>query len=299
MANGARRRLAGFGLGRNRHGRCGRDRHLHARRRRRIGPTLRPDLHRDGKDGVGELRPEVATPTSYGVVSLVAFVVVVRYVKDELRRCTDEIKRLRALPHKGVTVRTAIGLSAIAACFGNAVVIADRLTHSQWPTGVGVPVIGLTGAVLLARRGWSRHELGFRTLGIDRPALIVKGLLALAAVVVVICAVVGLARGRHGTPATMARLLIATVGGEELVHRGVLLGVWLSTPVRARSVLMATMATFGLWHIAVATHDGSFHVLEVIIPVLGAAVLLWVRLRARSLLGPVAFHAGSNMPKFL
>jgi len=222
-----------------------------------------------------------------------------RYMRAELRRCADEITRLRARPHAGLAPCRAVALSVVAALLGNAVVVADRLTHSEWPTFVGVPLIVLTGAALLVRRGWRWRDLGWRRPAIDPPTRVVLGALLVGAAWASICAVAGMARGAPGTPGTIARILIATAGGEELLHRGVLLGAWLSTGVRARWIVAANAGTFGLWHVAGAFHDERFHVLDVIGPALGALPLLWMRLRSRTVLGPAALHAGVNMSELL
>ncbi len=96
----------------------------------------------------------------------------------------------------------------------------------------------------------------------------------------------------------IVRLLIGTAAGEEIIFRGVVLGAWTSTTVRGRWVLVVNMATFALWHVAGAFDGGTFHWLHVAFPGIAASLLLWSRLRCRSLIAPIALHAAANMTEY-
>jgi membrane protease YdiL (CAAX protease family) len=93
----------------------------------------------------------------------------------------------------------------------------------------------------------------------------------------------------------VVRLVIATAGGEEVLHRSALLAVWASTPVGPVVAAVVNAVAFGAWHVAGAWGKGHLGVLEVAVPTLGAFVFLWARLRYRSVAVPVILHLAINL----
>jgi membrane protease YdiL (CAAX protease family) len=75
----------------------------------------------------------------------------------------------------------------------------------------------------------------------------------------------------------------------------VLLGVWSATGVSRWIVVVANMVAFGLWHVAGAFKDDGFEVLDVVGPALLTVLLLWARLRFRSVIAPAIGHASTNV----
>ena len=220
-----------------------------------------------------------------------------RHLRREVHQCRSELARLSAAERKPMSIMSAVAWSTSLVVLGNAVVIAGRRWgHSDLITLAAIPTMGLAGASLLRRRGWSWRDLGVRPLAPDPPARLPNGLLFAMFAVGLVFALVGVLSFTAGTALSVVRVLIGTAGGEELVHRGVVLGAWASTPVRGRWIVAANMVTFGMWHIASATPCTGFRWWEVAIPTAGAAIFLWARLRFRSLLAPIALHAGGNMP---
>ncbi len=225
----------------------------------------------------------------------------VAWVQREYRPCRAELDRLRGLPHRPVPVVGAVGASVLVAALGNVVVVAGRRWNgqSEWITLVGVPAIGLAGAAVLWRRGSSWRDLGFRWPAVDPPRWFAQGAVALAVAVAAASGIIGKMTGEELPAVEVVRLFVGTAFGEELVHRGVVLGVWASTTVRGRWVVVANLVTFALWHVAGATHRSGFRWWEVAGPGVLALVLLWGRLRCRSIVAPAAFHAAPNMAGFL
>lgn len=100
-------------------------------------------------------------------------------------------------------------------------------------------------------------------------------------------------------------LVIIPVGTalfEEIIFRGVLLGVLLRVSKR-RAAILASSVLFGLWHLLPALHDasgeGAVEALGIVvgtIAVTTCAGLLFahLRLRSRSLAAPVLAHAAIN-----
>lgn len=219
----------------------------------------------------------------------------------EYRMCRSELDRLRGLPHRSMSVLHAVGASALIAALGNGIVAGGRHWKGQreWITLFGVPVIGLAGVALLVRRGWKLRDVGLRWPAVDPPQCFTYGAVAVAVTVAAVSGVSGRIAGEDFEAVEVVRLLVGTAFGEELVHRGVVLGVWASTTVPGRWIVVANMATFALWHLATATHESGFRWWEVAGPGVLALVLLWGRLRSRSIVAPAAFHAASNMTEFL
>lgn len=226
---------------------------------------------------------------------------VVPWFRREYLLCRDELHRLRRLPHRPVTLAAAVGTSALVAALGNAVVLGGRRWDAgkEWITLVGVPAIGLAGAAALSHRGWTRRDLGLRWPAVDPPKRFTHGTMALAVAVAAGSGLAGKIAGEPVPALEVARLLVGTALGEELVHRGVVLAVWADTTVSGRGVVAANTVTFALWHLASASHDSGFRAWEVAGPGALGIILLWARLRSRTILVPAAFHAGSNMTGFL
>lgn len=224
------------------------------------------------------------------------------WARRELTLCRSELERLQGLPHRPVPVVGAVGASAAIALLGNAVVVAGRHWDAQkeWITLVGVPATGATAAIILCRRGgWTARDLGWQLPKVERPRRFMQGTMAVGIAVAAASGIVGRLSGEDVPVLEVARVLLGTALGEELIHRGVVLGVWASAPVAGRWVVAANMATFALWHVAGAIGASGFQVGEVAGPGALALILLWARLRSRSLAAPAAFHAASNMAQFL
>ncbi|MCA1702096.1 MAG: CPBP family intramembrane metalloprotease [Actinobacteria bacterium] len=146
-----------------------------------------------------------------------------------------------------------------------AVVVAGRRWNgqSEWITLVGVPAIGLAGAAVLWRRGWSRRDLSFRWPAVDPPRWFAQGAVVLAVALAAASGIIAKISGEELPAVEVVRLLVGTAFGEEFVHRAVVLGVWASTTVRSRWVVVANMGTFALWHVAGASHRSGFRWWEV------------------------------------
>lgn len=226
---------------------------------------------------------------------------IAAWIGREYQLCRSELDRLRALPHRSLSALGAVGASALVAAFGNAIVVSGRRWdgEGEWFTLLGVPAIGLAGAALLWRCGWTWRDLGFRWPVVDPPRWFTHGAVALAVTGAAASGVIGKIAGEDLPAVEVARLLVGTALGEELVHRSVVLGVWASTTVAGRWIVVANMGTFALWHLASATHQSGFRWWEVVGPGVLALVLLWGRLRSRSIVAPAAFHAAPNMTEFL
>lgn len=226
---------------------------------------------------------------------------VVPWFQREYRLCRSELNRLGTLPSRPVSVVSAVGASALVAALGNAVVVAGRRWEgqSEWISLVGVPTIGLVGTAVLSRRGWSWRNLGFRWPTVDPPTRFTHGAVAFAVAVAAASGVIGSIADEDQPAVEVVRLLVGTALGEELVHRGVVLGVWAMTTVARPWVVVANIGTFALWHLASATHQSGFRWWEVAGPGVLSLALLWGRLRSRSIVAPAAFHAAPNMTKFL
>ena len=218
-----------------------------------------------------------------------------RYVAAEVRLLGTELDRLRRdAPRTSVPVAAAATAAVVA--YGNGVVWAGRrYGHREWITLVAVPALGAAGAIALRVRGWSAADMG-----IARPALpdrrLPRTLLFAGAVVVTGLAARVLLVGDGTRRLELARLVVGTAIGEELVHRGVVLALWSSAPVSRRVALAANVTAFGLWHVVGATKPDGFQPLDVLVPALvGGPLFLWARLRFRSVAAPATFHGATNI----
>lgn len=209
---------------------------------------------------------------------------------QEAARCRAELSAIRSAG-RTTSVAGALGWSVAAVLWGNGVVAAGRgFGHDQWITLIGVPLFGLTGWWRLARRGFRRHAIGLQFPRADGNRVLSVATLT-AAVFAGGLAVAGLATGTHdGRWLRTLRTAIGTGFGEELIHRGVLVTVWASTGVSTLTVIAANGIAFGLWHWAGADHLG-----EIVGSAALAVPLVWLRLRFRSVLAPMAFHAATNL----
>ncbi|MGI9646582.1 MAG: CPBP family intramembrane glutamic endopeptidase [Ilumatobacteraceae bacterium] len=108
----------------------------------------------------------------------------------------------------------------------------------------------------------------------------------------------------------LVRVPIGTALFEELLFRGVLLGLALMVTGRLVAVISSSVL-FGLWHVFAATdfadtNDGvgSTAVLAVVagtvlVTGVAGAALAWLRLRSRSVLAPTIVHAAVNSTALL
>jgi membrane protease YdiL (CAAX protease family) len=195
----------------------------------------------------------------------------------------------------------AVFCSAATIAWGNGVVTLGRhYGADQWITLLAIPGFGVVGAFFLCRRGFSRQALGIRLPRADK-ACVLWVLVGQAVLAATVFAAIGLWAGGHEQRALRTvRTLVGTAVGEELIHRGVLVAVWASAGVGLGGVLLANMATFGLWHAAGAVCEGTHFLKDVGGPgLLAAPLLLYIRLRFGSIVAPMAFHAATNMPGVL
>jgi membrane protease YdiL (CAAX protease family) len=181
------------------------------------------------------------------------------------------------------------------AAWGNAVVVAGRISgQPEWVTLVGNPAGATAAMVWMHRHGWAGDALGLRwpRFAAGRfPEVVTAGGLAWVTGWVV----AGLAGVREISALRLARLVLGTALAEEVLHRGVLPTVWAATGRHPRVVVLANMASFGVWHLAGATHGGSFRPLEVVGPALLAVVLLSARIRTGSVLSAAVLHLAANI----
>jgi membrane protease YdiL (CAAX protease family) len=180
----------------------------------------------------------------------------------------------------------------------------------------------------------SAHGLGAdaRDLGCDRRDL-ASGLRVGAAAAGAIVAVTAAARGLDRTGAgfrdarvtdasraeaavqLFVRIPLATALVEELVFRGVILGLGLREGDRRRALLVSSVA-FGLWHIGSALHPArqaatvaavgheraarpAVVLGDVVATTIGGLGFGWLRLRSASIVAPTLAHAALNGSAYL
>lgn len=184
--------------------------------------------------------------------------------------------------------------------------------------------IGLVAAMLLVAMwaGVSTTDLGVAPRDLRSGAMWGLAVGAAAAAVIVVTSLVPLAEGffrddRHADLPTgellaemLVRVPIATVLFEELIFRGVLLGLLMMVLGRLAAVATSS-ALFGLWHLLGASdfadsNDGfgsssAMVVVAVTVLVTGlaGAGLGWLRLRSRSVLAPTLVHTAINSTALL
>jgi membrane protease YdiL (CAAX protease family) len=216
-------------------------------------------------------------------------------LRRERQLVTAGIAQLSQARPRPVHGWQAVAVSVAVAAWGNAVVVAGRVSgQPEWVTLVVNPVGAAVAIGYMRRSGWTVNALGLRRPRFDAspaPKLATAAALAWAAGWVV----AGVAGVREISGLRLARLVVGTALAEELLHRGVLPAVWSATGRPSRVVVVANMASFGLWHFAGAIHGGRFHPLEVAGPALVAVALMWARMRTGSVLSPATLHLAGNI----
>lgn len=199
----------------------------------------------------------------------------------------------RHLP-RGVPFAVAAGLVA----FGNGLVVASRRSaNTQLTTGAGMAAAVAFASVAAGAAGLRlREDIGLRPPDRMRP----RWPLAIAGAGVVAGVALAAARHRHcadgPVAGVLARMLIATALGEEVLFRGVLLAVSSCAELsRSASAILDTTA-FAAWHLAAATTDGRVDPLQVLAPGAGSVLFRWARRRYGTVLAPVLLHAMFNVP---
>ena len=112
----------------------------------------------------------------------------------------------------------------------------------------------------------------------------------------------------------LVRIPLATALVEELVFRGVILGLGVRAGDRRRALLVSS-AAFGLWHIGAAVHparrDAAGDAVglpgttapavlgDVVATTVGGLGFGWLRLRSGSILAPTLAHGARNASAYL
>ena len=208
-----------------------------------------------------------------------------------------------------VATPTIVGLVATIA-------LTDVVANVLVPEDAKLPVKLVIAVAYLA---WARRRarLSWNELGLGRdevPSGLRWGVLAAAVVGAVIVLLVVVSRSQFeqssvAHDSTAARFLeplvfipLGTVVFEEVIFRGVLLGMLLRWATR-RSAIVVSAVVFGLWHLPPALRDargdGFAGGLGVVIATiafttLAGVLFVWLRLRSGSLIAPVCAHIASN-----
>jgi membrane protease YdiL (CAAX protease family) len=222
----------------------------------------------------------------------------------------------RHLPHD-------LGAAALTLAWGG---FAHQVLPARYRSTAGLgAALGL--AALARRQGADWREIGCDRR--DLPAGLKLGAIAAGTIAAVTAAARALdrsgsafqdARISEASPAEAAvqlllRIPLATALAEELVFRGVILGLGVRGEDRRRALLVSSLA-FGLWHIGSALHPArqtatagfvGEHRAPVPAVVLGdvAATTIgglgfgWLRLRSGSIAAPVMAHAALNGSAYL
>ncbi len=220
-----------------------------------------------------------------------------------------------------VMVRRAEKLVLLLAVTGNVVVVQILPRAAYLPANL---VLAL-GAVAVARNaGMTTHELGLARAAL--PHGLHSGIIgSMAVLAVVTLGVLGptrplfadtrvlAPRGRAVAYESLVRIPFGTALAEEVLFRGVLLGLALRrfspTHAVARSALL-----FGFWHILPAIASVRAHAAGIVPRTPGGMVLIvagtvaatsaggacfaWLRLRTGSIVAPVLIHATLNVAAF-
>jgi membrane protease YdiL (CAAX protease family) len=217
-----------------------------------------------------------------------------------------------------------LGAAGLALGWG---AVSHRYVPPRWrPVAGAAAALGLAG---IARAGGA----GARDIGCDRRDL-GSGLRvgAVAAGAIAAVTATGRALDRNGaafrddrvTNASRAeavghllvRIPVATALVEELVFRGVILGLGIRDGGDRRRALAVSSIAFGLWHIGAALHparrqatgDAVGHQLvstpavvvgDVVATTIGGLGFGWLRLRSGSIAAPVLAHATLNGSAYL
>lgn len=177
---------------------------------------------------------------------------------------------------------------------------------------VPVNLLFAAGIVVLARAtGMSWDDLGLSRERLRRGLRVELAAVAVITVAVAAIALVPTLQGHFhaaGSPdgdavawSVLVRIPFGTALPEELLFRSVLLGVLL-TRLRPSRAAIWSAALFGLWHV-LPTLDGASAVngdlgvvvVAVVSTTLAGAALAWLRVRADSILAPVAAHVAVNV----
>jgi membrane protease YdiL (CAAX protease family) len=210
-----------------------------------------------------------------------------------------------------VSLSTMVGLVVAIA---GADVLANRLLPAPWDAFAKVVIA--VGFVLWARRsiGLTWDELGCGRANVGAglrwgavAALVVGG--AIALLVVIPASRSSFVDAKVTADSAVEHVLkpllvipLGTVLFEELVFRGVLLGVLLRDESQLRAIVVSSIL-FGLWHVPPALSDAAgkstVSTLGVVIGTVAAttiagAVFAWLRLRSGSLIAPICAHIATN-----
>jgi hypothetical protein len=219
----------------------------------------------------------------------------------------EELDRLLDAAPVDASLTVVIATTVLLIAWGNAVVIVDRrLTSSHGPRAAELFTLfaqaaaGVTGLVVLVLLGWAPEDLGIAIPRTSSVGPLGLPLLGIGGLFVAIFATLGFTTSRRApdqaaTPIRVLRLLAGTAFGEEALHRGFSLGLWCGAGAGPSTVVAANTVIFGLWHLASASRE-RFHVVEIVVPAIGALVFLWARLAFGSLLVPWLFHVATNIP---
>jgi membrane protease YdiL (CAAX protease family) len=230
----------------------------------------------------------------------------VQTFRAEAALVEEEIGSLAELPESrratssGAAVAATIGVVLA----GNLVVVIGRRLEPdvrECLTLAAIPAIGAVTCSIMRAAGWSNAALGIAPVSKERagcwrrPGLV----LAAAACVTAFRAVTTGGRSSGGADLRIAtlRLVFGTALGEELTHRGALLGMWATTGTEPRIVVIANCAAFGAWHVAGAAPNGWIRGTgEVLGAAIGGALFIWGRMRSRSVAGSWLLHVATNLP---
>lgn len=203
-----------------------------------------------------------------------------------------------------------VALTAVALNLVNNLLLDDRLYV--------LVNVGATFALLVWARasGMTWSDVGLSREGLPRGARL--GLVAAAVITLVVVTLTLIPAVAHRFQvqgetltatgvawAVLARIPFGTALPEELLFRGLLLGLLLPSMTRARAVVWSSVP-FGLWHV-LPTLDESSAVSGGVGAVAGAVVLTTfagigfaaLRIRAGSLLAPVLAHTAVNTSALL
>jgi len=230
-----------------------------------------------------------------------------RFFADAGRDVVREVEEVLARRQGGrVSTRGAVAFGLGLAAWGNTLVATSRLAGKH---GDLVTLAGQAVAVPLVVRACMRRGFDARSLGLTlapirqgfkghaRFMLVLSGAAVAAGLGVLLfnydrCSV---------DPAVpIARLLVATSLGEEVLFRGALFAVWAATGRGAGVVTVANAGFFALWHVAGSVQGGRFDPWGVGFPAVSALLFfVWARARFGSVVAPAVVHASGNLPAWV
>jgi membrane protease YdiL (CAAX protease family) len=221
--------------------------------------------------------------------------------------------------------RVPLDLAAAGLALGWAAFAHRALPERARPAAGLAAAAGLTALARAAGAGW-------RDLGVD-PRDARSGLRWGTGAALAVTAATAAARAadRRGTafsdarvaaasPAEVAahllvRIPLATALAEELVFRGVILGL-ATRARRPRDALVLSALTFGLWHVGAALHPARRHATagvvgdrlapapavvagDVVATAIAGLGFGWLRLRSHSIVAPTMAHAAVNASAYV